>query len=224
MPDAARSEVAALPTARSALSELRRDMPSTAMESSGYPAAGTSSASPRSPPTKETVAPSARSASATAMAGTPRRAVPPAAITTCGALILAPGARRADGAEVRRSAAGHVEQEAHRAEQDDERGGAGRDERQRHAGERREAENGVDVEQRLTQDQRRQARGEKLRVRADRGLRGPESRIGDHAVEREEAADARQAELLADDRQDEVGVRLRQVEDLLHRLARTQAE
>src|SRR3954462_11507721 len=112
MPDAARSEVAALPTARSALSGLRRDSPWTARESSGYPAAGTSSASARSPPTKETSAPSARSASATAIAGITCPAVPPAAITIRDPITarLRVGAERP---ELRRPALGHVEEQPH---------------------------------------------------------------------------------------------------------------
>ena len=84
MPRAVPSARAALRTARAALRGFEREMPSTTIGSSGYPAAGTSSASARSPPTKETSAPSARSASATAIAGTTCPAVPPAAITILG--------------------------------------------------------------------------------------------------------------------------------------------
>src|SRR3954464_10415809 len=98
-------------------------MPSTFRRSISYPAAGTSSASARSPPTKLTSAPSARSASATAIAGTTWPAVPPAAITILGG--LAPGAcvtsAGGDGLQVRRRAAlGDVEQQPHRAQQDDQ--------------------------------------------------------------------------------------------------------
>ena len=102
-------------------------------------------------------------------------------------------ARRADRAQVARAAARHVEQQAHRHQQRDERRRAGRDERQRHAGQRREPEHGVDVEQRLAQDQRGQAGREQLRVRAPRGLRGPQPGVPDHAVQGEQAADPRQA-------------------------------
>ena len=70
--------------ARAAFAGLVREMPSTRILSSAWPAAGTSSTSARSPPTNRTSAPSARSASATAIAGTTCPAVPPAAITTFG--------------------------------------------------------------------------------------------------------------------------------------------
>src|SRR6185503_18610156 len=189
-------------------------MPSTLRRSISYPAAGTSSASARSPPAKWTSAPSARSASATAIAGTTWPAVPPAAITILGAVTAA-----LHSAQVRRSAAGDVEQQPHRAQQHDQRRRAGRDERQRHAGERRETENGVDVEQRLAQDQAGEAAGEELRVGALGVAGGPQSRVPDHAVEAQQGADSRQAELLPDDGEDEVGVRFGEIEDLLVGLA-----
>src|SRR5918994_1558876 len=93
-----------------------------------------STARARSPRTKETTAPSARSASATAMAGTTCPAVPPAAITMRRApMPLLPCAGILDGAQLRRAAARDVEQQAHAAEQDDQRRRARRDERERHA-------------------------------------------------------------------------------------------
>ena len=127
-------------------------------------------------------------------------------------------------AQVRRAAAGDVQQQAHRAQQDDQRRRARRDERQRHAGERRESEDGVDVEQRLAQDQAGEAAGEQLRVGALRVAGGPQPRVPDHAVQAQQRADSRQPELLADHREDEVRVRLGQVEDLLHRLPRPEPE
>ena len=69
-----------------------------------------------------------------------------------------------------------------------------------------------------------QAGREQLRVGALGGLRGPQPGVPDHAVEGEQAADPGQAQLLADDGEDEVGVGLGQVEDLLDRLARPDAE
>src|SRR3954466_162098 len=76
----------ALSAARAALSGFVRLRPSTAIVRSGYPAAGTSVRSARSPPTNTTRAPSARSASATASAGTTCPDPPPAAITIVGAI------------------------------------------------------------------------------------------------------------------------------------------
>jgi hypothetical protein len=59
-----------------------------------------------------------------------------------------------DGAQrVGVTAPGDVEQQAHRPEQADEAGGARRDEGQRDARQRREAEDGVDVQQGLAQDE-----------------------------------------------------------------------
>src|SRR5690348_16909492 len=107
-------------------------MPSTFSGRSSYPAAGTSSASARCPPAKTTSWPSARSASATASAGTTCPAVPPAAITaftiagSCHDLQL--GAARGRD----------VEQQADAREQHDQVRRAVGDERQWHAGERRE--------------------------------------------------------------------------------------
>ena len=97
---------------------------------------------------------------------------------------------------------------------------ARRDERQRHAGERREAEDGVDVEQRLAQDQAGEAGGEQLGVDALRAF-GRSAAPRTRSCRRGTAAPQIPArpELLADDGEDEVGVGLGQVEDLLHRLA-----
>ena len=66
--------------------------------------------------------------------------------------------------------------------------------------------------------------GEQLLVARRRGLRGAQARVADHPVEQQQAADPGDAELLADDGEDEVRVRLGQVEDLLHRLAEADAE
>src|SRR4051794_10647108 len=161
---AAPTAMPARATARAAFSGFERLIPSTLSVSSSYPACGTSSASARSPPTKLTSAPSARSASATAIAGTTWPAVPPAAITIRGGSLT--GVLRAicDGYEVRGAAGGHVQQQPHRAEQHDQRRRAGGDERKRHAGQWREAEHGVDVEQGLAKDQRGDAGGEQLGV------------------------------------------------------------
>src|SRR5947209_10759308 len=208
---------------------LRRSSPATRRRWSGYPAAGTSSASARSPPANSTSAPLARSASATASAGTTWPAVPPAAISTRGALIGTAAAvdrpqRRAHAlARVRRIRRDR-EQETHRAEQHHQVRVAVRHERERHAGERRHAHDREEVERRLAEHECGQAGGEQLRVAVARELRYAEAGVGDHPVERGEGADAEDAELLADDREDHVGVRLRQVEGLLHRLAEALAE
>src|SRR5687768_3721598 len=168
------------------------------MKSISYPASGTSCASARSRvPRKLTSAPSARSASATAIAGTTWPAVPPAAITTRGMPAL-------HRAQVRRSAGGDVEQQPHRTQQHDQRRRSRRDERERDAGERREAEDGVDVEQRLAQDEAGESAREQLRVGALGLAGGLQPGVPDHAVQAQEDADPRHPELLSDDGEDEV--------------------
>src|SRR6185312_11228642 len=136
-----------------------------------------SSRSARSPPTNTTRAPSARSASATASAGTTCPAVPPAPITTSGALT---SARRAPpaacagpalpvlaaplpvGGGDRRLALHHlqasgprprdVEQDSHRGQHHTQVRRCIGDERQRHTGERRQSEHDEDVEESLAED------------------------------------------------------------------------
>ena len=75
------------------------------------------------------------------------------------------------------------------------------------------------LRQRLAQDQRGEAGGQQLGVGARARLGDAQPGVGDHPVEEQQAEDAGHAELLADDGEDEVGVRLGQVEDLLDRLA-----
>ena len=53
---------------------------------------------------------------------------------------------------------------------------------------------------------------------------GPQPRIRDHPVEEDDAEDPEHTEFLADHRQDEIGLGLGQVEDLLDRLAEADAE
>src|SRR4051794_36456441 len=122
-------------------------------------------------PRKLTSAPSARSASATAIAGTTCPAVPPAAITTRATCCAFPPAvwaaldhaqsRRAPGrgaAPLRarparrslgRRAPGHAQDQAGGGKGEHQAGPSIGDEWQRNARERREAEDGEEVERRL---------------------------------------------------------------------------
>src|SRR3954465_6919368 len=202
-------------------------MPSTAIGSNGMPSAGTSSRSARSPPIQTTSAPSARSAPATASAGTtgpavppprgaPRPAspgttgpaVPPAAITTF----------TLDHPELHGVPGGDVEEHPDRGQQDEGVRLPVGDERQGHAGERREPEDHEHVERRLAQDEGGQTGGEELGIGPGGLPGGPQPGPEDHPVEGDDAAQPGHAELLPDDGEDEVRVRLGQVEDLLHRL------
>src|ERR1700750_366849 len=101
-----------------------------------------------------TCAPSARSASATASAGTTWPAVPPAPITIFGAVT--------DRAKPSCPWLRAVQQQTDRCEQYAEvRRGVG-DERQRHARQRRQPQYDEDVEQSLAKDQRGQSCGQQL--------------------------------------------------------------
>ncbi len=128
-------------------------------------------ASARSPPTNTTSAPSARSASATASAGTTCPAVPPAAITISGALTAT--ARGRGPALVDRSQrlaprSRDVEQQPDDGQHHAEVRRRVRDERQRHAGQRRDPEHDEDVEDPLAQDQRGQPGRQQLGIAAGR--------------------------------------------------------
>ena len=137
-----------------------------------------------------------------------------------GPLAGRPGGER----QVARAARGDVQQQPHRRQQDEQAARTRRDERQRHAGQRRDAEHRAGVQQRLAEDQAGQARRQQLLVARGGGLRDAQARVGDHPVEQQQPADPGDAELLADDGEDEVRVRLGQIEDLLHRFAEADAE
>src|SRR5919197_2190946 len=129
----ARQAAGARPARTSAFSKAglrRRGNPEIGKVSSVNPASGTSRASTRSgDPANVTLAPRARSSSATASAGRTCPDVPPAAI-------------RHRSSPRSRMATGDVKEDAHRGELDDEAGAAVRDERERNPGERREPEDG----------------------------------------------------------------------------------
>src|SRR6478735_12337859 len=141
----------ALAAARAALSGLLRLSPSTAIARRSYPASGTIVRSARSPPTKTTRAPSARSASATASAGTTCPAVPPAAMTIVGAMA----AGSFHDAQMGTAPGGDVEQQPHAGQQHGQVRRSVGDEGQRHAGQRRQPQDGEDVQARLAEDERR---------------------------------------------------------------------
>src|SRR5260370_35909782 len=92
-------------------------------------------------PAKVTCAPRRRSASATASDGATWPAVPPAAIRhrTFGLCCSMP--------------AGDVKEDAYSEERDNEARAAVRDERQRNPGQRSQAEDGCEVDHRLTTDE-----------------------------------------------------------------------
>src|SRR5205085_7062508 len=115
----------------------------------------------RSPPTNVTSAPSARSASATASAGTTCPAVPPAAIRIRGPAAVtafapasaAPAAAAVDDLEPPRPRTRDVEQQPDRDEHHGQVRRRVGDERQGDAGQRRQPEHDEDVEGPLAQDQ-----------------------------------------------------------------------
>ena len=108
--------------------------------------------------TKTTRAPRAATSAATASAGDRCPPVPPAASRT-----VAPSS--ADDNEAP-PVGGDVEQDPDAGEDDHEAGAAETHEGQRHAGERHDAEGGADVDERLADDEARDAHGEQLAERA----------------------------------------------------------
>src|SRR5581483_7204150 len=177
-----------------------------------YPCSGTSRASTRSgDPANVTAAPRARSASATASDGARCPTVPPAAIRHRSSLCS--GMATSDVKEDPDGQGGY-----------DEARPAVRHERERDAGERREPEHCGEVDRRLPAYERGDARGEALSegVLARDGQ--SETCIGERAVAGDEDGGADEPELLRDHREDHVGVRLRQVVDLLDPLTEAAAE
>src|SRR5687767_7970887 len=145
-------------------------------------------------PRKVTVAPLARSSSATAMAGTTCPAVPPAAMTTLGTCSRAPftPSRFPVGHEAQfasgpgrfawaglgdPSAGGDVEHQTHAGKADEKAAVAIGDEGQRDAGQRGEAHHGEQVDHRLAEDQGGEAGDEQLAVAVLGALRDAEARV-----------------------------------------------
>src|SRR6266498_5823247 len=161
-------------------------------------------------PAKVTWTPRLRSSSPTASAGSTCPAVPPAAIRhlTCRSSATSRDVKEdSDGDELdneTRAAVGH--------------------EREWNSGQRREAEDGGEVDPGLTADERGQARGEPLAERITALERRLQAGPREEDVGEEHGGGSDEAELLADDGEDHVGVRLGQVVDLLHALPQALAE
>src|SRR3954469_3848531 len=202
---------AAKPTARTSFMPGRRGKPATRNASNAYPRSGTSVASTRSgDPANVTSTPRARRASATASDGATCPTVPPAAIS----------ARSCRSSATTRD----VKEHAHREEGDNERRASVRHEGQRNSGQWRQAEHGSEVDRRLPCDQGRDPGCEPL-AEGILALQGePQSGVRERAIARDEHGGADEPELLADDGEDHVGVRLRQVMDLLDPLAEPPSE
>ena len=112
------------------------------------------------------------------------------------------------GARVRRSAGADVREDAGAEHRDHERRAAGRQERQRDARHRQQADDRAEIDRGLADDPRGHAGREQHAEpvgRAPRDVEADEAEAGEQR-EHEQAAD--EAELLADDREDEVGVRV----------------
>src|SRR6266540_3964215 len=198
-------------SARASAGPGRRGSPEIRNVSSSKPASGTSRASTRSgDPAKVVVTPCSASASATASDGSTWPAVPPAAIRH---LSLRSSAMPCD-----------VKENAHRGERDDEARAAVRDERKRDSGQRSEADDGREVDQRLPADEGRQAGREPLAEGVAGTKRDAQAGVGEDRVCGDHEARAEQAELLADDREDHVRVRLREVVHLADALTEPDAE
>jgi hypothetical protein len=162
-------------------------------------------------PANVTRAPRATSASATASAGSTCPAVPPAAIRHAGADRCGIVAR-------------DVKEDAHRRKRDHEARAAGGDERQRDTRQRSKPEDGREIDQRLAADERRQPGRQQLAERVSAREGHAEAGIAERGKRADHGDRSDEAELLADDGEDHVRVRLGEVEELEHALAEADSE
>src|SRR3954453_3672606 len=170
-----------------------------------------SSASTRSgDPANVTWTPRRLNSSATASAGSTCPAVPPAAIRHLSCLSSA--------------TCRDVKEDPDRNELHYEAGAAVGDERQRNSRQRSKPEDGGEVDRGLAADERREPRSKALAERVAALQRGLEARPREEDVREDQRRGSEQAELLADDGEDHVGVRLRQEMDLLHALPQPVAD
>jgi hypothetical protein len=117
-----------------------------------------------------------------------------------------------------------VKEDPDAEEGDHEARAAVRDERERDPRQRSEPEDGCEVDRRLSAHERGDARREPLPERVLAADGKAKAGISEGAVAGDEDRGAYEPELLADDGEDHVGVRFRQVVDLLDPLAEPAAE
>src|SRR6266513_900385 len=204
-----------------------RSRPCTLIVASSKPASGTRrSSGPPARPTSSTspdgswaLAPpgwaelnSARSARATASAGNRCPPVPPPAIKR----RIFPLSRVRVGPC--RALAGDAQQHADRSQRAGQRRASVTEERQRHAGHRERVGDGGHVEQRLEGDPGGDRGGERDAERVRRPHRSAVSAPGEEEKSEHHESGADEARLLADDREDEVGVGFGQPAVLLYRV------
>src|SRR5436305_10663879 len=120
--------------------------------------------------------------------------------------------------------AGDVKEDADGGEADDEARAAIGDERQRDSRQRRKPHYRGKVDRRLAANEDRQTRCEGLPERIPAAQRDPQADVGEGDVRSDQSRRADETELLADDGEDHVGVRLRQVVRLHDALAEADAE
>jgi hypothetical protein len=109
-----------------------------------------------------------------------------------------------------------IQQHAHTEQADEQRRTAIADERQRDALRRQQSEYHAHVHERLDRDHRREPEGNERPEPVFRAHRDLQAAPRDHAEANQNRRRTDQAELLADHRVDEVGVRFRQIEQLLN--------
>ena len=98
------------------------------------------------------------------------------------------------------------------------------DQRQRDALGRQQAKDDTDVHERLEHDHHRDAECQERAEPVGRAQRGAHATPGDHAEAQHHHRGADESGLFGDHRKDEVGVRLRQVEEFLHTVHQAFAE
>ena len=119
---------------------------------------------------------------------------------------------------------GDVKEDSDRQQCDDEGRTPVRDERERDSRQRGETENGREVDQRLSGDERDKSRRKPLAERILTGERDAQTRIGKGREGGDHPRNSDEAELLADHGHDHVSVRFGQVVHLPHALAEADAE
>src|SRR2546429_1976037 len=118
----------------------------------------------------------------------------------------------------------NADQDARRDEGDEQAGPPVRDERQRDARGREERERYADVQHRGDPDHPRESHREQPAERIAGRLRHAEAEPGERAEQHDEREHAEKAPLLADRRENEVGIGVGQVAELLLPLAQSDAE
>jgi hypothetical protein len=120
--------------------------------------------------------------------------------------------------------AGDVKEDADGQEGDNQARAAVRDERKGNTGQRSQSEHGCEIDHGLPRHERDEPSRQPLPEGIGARERDPETGIGKGGIGGDHGGHSQKAELLADDREDHVRVRLREVVDLRHSVTQADAE